>query len=267
MVVLLLSCTKQESNAKGEEVRTTKQDQNNSMNIELLFFEKWGEQLPLAIQEIDNSGGFLQIGEVTIQKERPALNMVAGQGQWQLQSRETILWRGGQLPQLNGSAAYEKGPFDEVLFHGDDQVVLISSGNHIQILEGGTVTKEIQERGAGRTQAGKAYLATYENGKIQVQFSDGETKILTVGAEGDQDGPWVVRSADGPKWLVANHKQLRFYQADGTLIKEEALNNKNYSEVLFPMAWEVKQTVAESPSSYLVAISGPEGFGVLRYAE
>lgn len=267
MVVLLLSCTTGAGDAKGEASPVTNQDQINSMNIELLFFENWGEQIPLTIHETDNSSGFLQVGGVTIRKERPALNFTAGEQQWQLRSGEMVLWSGGQLPQLDGSATFEKGPFDEVLFHGDAKVVLMSSGNHIRIIEGGATVKEIQERGAGRTQDGKAFLGSYQNGQMYVQISHGETQILEVGSEEDLEGPWVIRSVDNPEWLVANHKQIRYYHPDGSLIREEALTNENYAEVLFPRIWEVKHSVAESPNSFLLVISGPEGYGILRYAE
>ena len=237
------------------------------MKIELLFSESWGKQIPLTIHETDNSGGFLQVGGVTIRKDRPALNLVAGEGQWQLQSGETTLWEGGKLPQTNGTATFEKDTFDEILYQGDEEVVLLSSGNHLRVLKGGEVNKEIQERGAGITEEGEAYLATYENGNLKVEFSNGKTQTLEVGPEEEMQGPWVLRSADAPEWLVSNHKQLRYYQPDGTLIREEALTNDNYAEVLFPRRWDIKQTVVETPTSFLIAISGPTGYGILRYSE
>jgi|GEM_PF-3785213 len=237
------------------------------MTLEVLFFEAWGERLPLTIHETDNSGGFLQVGAVTLQKARPTLNLVAAESFWNLESDGKAYWKGGLLPKSNGSAPLEKGPFDEVLYHSDEAAVTLASRNHIRVIQDGKTSKEIQERGAGRTQAGEAFLATYQDNALHVQFSDGNTQTLAVGPEEDGNGPWVLRSADGPEWLVANHKQLRHYQPNGTLLKEEALSNENYSELFFPKRWDVNQTVAESPSSYLIAITGPDGFAVLRYAE
>ena len=267
MVVLLLSCTTEGGNVNEEASPETKQDQSNSMNIELLFFEDWGKQIPLTIHETDNSGGFLQVGGVTIRKDRPALNLAAAEGQWQLQSGETTLWSGGKLPQMDGNATFEKDTFDEVLYQGDEEVVLISSGNHLRILKGGQVANEIHERGAGCSEEKEAFIGTYEDGQLNVQFSSGKSHTLEVGPEEDMNGPWVIRSTDGAEWLVSNHKQLRYYQPDGTLIREEALTNDNYAEVLFPRRWDIKQTVVETPTSFLIAISGPTGYGILRYSE
>ena len=267
MVVLLLSCTAEGGNVNRDSVPETQPDQSKSMNIELLFFENWGKEIPLTIHESDKSGGFLQVGGVTIRKDRPALVLVAGEGEWQLRSGESTLWSGGKLPQLDGSATFEKDTFEEVLYQGDEEAVLISSGNHLRILKGGAVTKEIQERGAGCTQEKEAFIGTYEDGQLNIQFSSGESQVIEVGPEEDMNGPWVIRSTDGAEWLVSNHKQLRYYQPNGILIREEALSNENYAEVLFPRRWDVKQSVAETPSSYLIAISGPEGYGVLRYSE